>query len=235
MGNKLNIYNLVLEVTRRCNMCCAHCLRGEAQNMDMQKETIDKLLDQTDSISMVTFSGGEPSLNIPLIRYFFERVRETGVSVSSFYVATNGKENQMDLAQLLLKEYVGMEEKELSGVSISVDDFHEGGLDFSPVRALSFYRGYKEYKRGDWRWVMSRGRAMENGIGHNERTRNQDFEVDVDSWGVNVGMMYVSADGNVYPDCDLSYEDMLDYPQVPVENALRYLVGISDEDAATVA
>lgn len=61
MGNKLNIYNLVLEVTRRCNMCCAHCLRGEAQNMDMQKETIDKLLDQTDSISMVTFSGGEPS------------------------------------------------------------------------------------------------------------------------------------------------------------------------------
>ena len=59
MGNKLNIYNLVLEVTRRCNMCCAHCLRGEAQNMDMQKETIDKLLDQTDSISMVTFSGGE--------------------------------------------------------------------------------------------------------------------------------------------------------------------------------
>ena len=155
MGNKLNIYNLVSEVTRRCNMCCAHCLRGEAQNMDMQKETIDKLLDQTDSISMVTFSGGEPSLNIPLIRYFFERVRETGVSVSSFYVATNGKENQMDLAQLLLKEYVGMEEKELSGVSISVDDFHEGGLDFSPVRALSFYRGYKEYKRGDWRWVMS--------------------------------------------------------------------------------
>ena len=128
-----------------------------------------------------------------------------------------------------------MEEKELSGVSISVDDFHEGGLDFSPVRALSFYRGYKEYKRGDWRWVMSRGRAMENGIGHNERTRNQDFEVDVDSWGVNVGMMYVSADGNVYPDCDLSYEDMLDYPQVPVENALRYVVGISDEDAATVA
>ena len=59
--------------------------------------------------------------------------------------------------------------------------------------------------------------------------------MDVDSWGVNVGMMYVSADGNVYPDCDLSYEDMLDYPQVPVENALRYLVGISDEDAATVA
>ena len=39
----MQVYSLILEVTRRCNMCCAHCLRGEAENIDMQKETIDKV------------------------------------------------------------------------------------------------------------------------------------------------------------------------------------------------
>ena len=66
----MQVYSLILEVTRRCNMCCAHCLRGEAENIDMQKETIDKVLDLVDKIECVTFSGGEPSLNLPLIQYF---------------------------------------------------------------------------------------------------------------------------------------------------------------------
>ena len=69
----MQVYSLILEVTRRCNMCCAHCLRGEAENIDMQKETIDKVLDLVDKIEHVTFSGGEPSLNLPLIQYFFDR------------------------------------------------------------------------------------------------------------------------------------------------------------------
>lgn len=58
MENKLYIGALVLEVTRRCNMHCEHCLRGDTQNLDMQKEIVDKLLEQTESIFCVTFSGG---------------------------------------------------------------------------------------------------------------------------------------------------------------------------------
>ena len=26
--------DIVIEVTRRCNMACKHCLRGEAENLD---------------------------------------------------------------------------------------------------------------------------------------------------------------------------------------------------------
>lgn len=25
--------NVVIEITRRCNMCCAHCLRGDAEKL----------------------------------------------------------------------------------------------------------------------------------------------------------------------------------------------------------
>ncbi len=37
----MRVYSLILEVTRRCNMCCAHCLRGDAEDIDMEKETVD--------------------------------------------------------------------------------------------------------------------------------------------------------------------------------------------------
>lgn len=29
--------NVFIEVTRRCNMCCAHCLRGDAESIDVYK------------------------------------------------------------------------------------------------------------------------------------------------------------------------------------------------------
>ena len=74
-NTKMELFNLIFEVTRRCNLCCEHCLRGEAQNMDMTKETVDKVLDRVESISSLTLSGGEPTLNIPIIRYIFSEIR----------------------------------------------------------------------------------------------------------------------------------------------------------------
>lgn len=37
---KIEYDSLVLEVTRRCNMNCAHCIRGETENIDMQHEVL---------------------------------------------------------------------------------------------------------------------------------------------------------------------------------------------------
>lgn len=37
---KIAIDDLILEVTRRCNMCCLHCLRGEAENLDADIDLI---------------------------------------------------------------------------------------------------------------------------------------------------------------------------------------------------
>ena len=61
---KLSIDNLIIEITRRCNMACAHCLRGDAQNIDIDPSYMLKLLrdNNIDYISMVTFTGGEPTL-----------------------------------------------------------------------------------------------------------------------------------------------------------------------------
>ena len=66
---KMRIYSansVFIEVTRRCNMCCAHCLRGDAENIDIQEKYIDAFLDSFEKgacISSLTFTGGEISLN----------------------------------------------------------------------------------------------------------------------------------------------------------------------------
>ena len=90
MGTKICAYNAIFEVTRRCNLSCEHCLRGDAQNLDMTKETVDKVLDHIESIGCLTFSGGEPTLNIPIIRYIFSEIWRREIPLDSFYVVTNG-------------------------------------------------------------------------------------------------------------------------------------------------
>ena len=39
-----------IELTRRCNMACKHCLRGDAQNLTISKEIIDKIFTDTAKI-----------------------------------------------------------------------------------------------------------------------------------------------------------------------------------------
>ena len=123
--NEIFVGNLCLEVTRRCNMGCAHCLRGNAEDLDMSHETIEQVLGQVDVIGQVTFTGGEPSLNVDAIRYFFAQARKYGKLPRSFFVATNGKANQEELAIELLKQYPDMEEQEFCGVALSVDEWHD--------------------------------------------------------------------------------------------------------------
>lgn len=51
MCQKTISYNtLCLEITRRCNMACPHCLRGEAQALDITHEIIDRALENTSEI-----------------------------------------------------------------------------------------------------------------------------------------------------------------------------------------
>ena len=41
----ISLENLSLEITRRCNeLCPGFCMRGNAQNLDMSKKIVDKVL-----------------------------------------------------------------------------------------------------------------------------------------------------------------------------------------------
>ena len=143
--------SVFIEVTRRCNMCCAHCLRGDAESIDIQEKYIDAFLDNFEKgayISSLTFTGGEISLNIPAIRYTLKAVKERGIAVGSFYMVTNGKaiDKMADLAMASLEWWTYCDEKDddMCSLCISSDNFHEA----IPYESKSILSGLK-YNRND--------------------------------------------------------------------------------------
>ena len=59
---RLIFKNLMLEVTRKCNMQCAYCMRGESQNVSMDSDTVRNVFQNVSRIEQLTLTGGEPSL-----------------------------------------------------------------------------------------------------------------------------------------------------------------------------
>lgn len=205
---RIFVEQLCLEITRRCNMGCGHCLRGDAQNMDVSHEIIDEIFRQVDGIGQVTFTGGEPSLNIEAIRYFFHCAERTGTTLGSFFVATNGKCNQEALAVELLKQYPKMEERELCGVALSVDEWHDPQeYDASILKGLRFYSTAKEHEGYK---LVPEGRAARIHLETALALRPTDIAIsdntDADSETISVELLYVSANGKVTGNCDMSYE-----------------------------
>ena len=58
----LSIQELIIETTRKCNMACEHCLRGDVENVNIKSLYIRRLFSQIDNIDTLTITGGEPSL-----------------------------------------------------------------------------------------------------------------------------------------------------------------------------
>lgn len=91
--------DVIFEATRRCNLRCGHCLRGEPQSVDITKRVVwalVRLLSQlhNDEKSMytgcVTMSGGEPTLNPSALEWWNTAVEGFQLSYGSFFVSTNG-------------------------------------------------------------------------------------------------------------------------------------------------
>ena len=74
---ELYIKNLCIEITRRCNMRCTHCMRGDAESVDIPLKHISNLLRHVRHIHHFNITGGEPSLNVRAIRHILERYAPT--------------------------------------------------------------------------------------------------------------------------------------------------------------
>jgi hypothetical protein len=208
----MQINELILEITRRCNIKCRHCLRGGAQRIDMSDETIDKLLEGVDYISTITFSGGEPGLNVPAIRYFTEAIKARGIELGGFYVITNGKTASLELVHALLDLYAyvqPMERDESCSLIVSRDQYHHEQCDPAEAIALysglSFFRPEQRKDHIDPYLVISEGRAKGWGgrpapVSSTVVGLNDEGDVEVIEETV-----YVNALGDVVPACDLSY------------------------------
>jgi len=216
----MNIYDLVIEITRRCNAHCDHCLRGDAQNVDMDDKIIDAMLEGVDYISSVTFSGGEPSLAVPKIKYFLEAVKERNISLGSFYLVTNGKIKSLELVLVLMELYAYCDDigdEFYGGFCISKDQFHEYAIgDVSEAdklyRSLSFYHPDERIGELKNESLINEGRSIEYGLG--VRTVEPDsIEIEIDGEHIDYieSSVYVNALGDVVSGCNFSFESQEEY------------------------
>lgn len=230
----IHVGNLILEVTRRCNLHCAHCLRGEAQDKFTSNNIIEKAVDTFSSFSNVTFTGGEPSLNCDGIQHFFEYAEFRNKLPESFFVATNGVTNQTKLAHVLLDGYAritktGYIDDEITALHVSKDQFHDP-VDDSVFRGLSFYQptGHSHTTMLN-DTIIPRGRALENGLGNEDQLkyRPKDFDLDVSrtidgQTDIFVDTVYVTVNGLCHYDCDLDYNTLDTTAPCRLSNARTY-------------
>ncbi len=107
-------------------MRCAHCLRGAAQSIDIENDYIDELLRHCDDgIGCLTFTGGEPTLNLESIEHTLQIIRWRNIPLGGFYVVTNGKVYRRRLTEILDGIYPYCYEHELCGLAVSNDEFHQ--------------------------------------------------------------------------------------------------------------
>jgi hypothetical protein len=194
---RLSIYDAIIEVTRRCNMKCAHCLRGKAMSLDIFPKDIDELMKRIRHISNLTFTGGEPSLNTAAIRYALEAAKRQGVDVSSFYIVTNGKKITPEFVLSTLEWYDYCDDKEMCAVEMSRDAYHERIALPTLLDGLKYFR-----ERDQWDGNLSRqGRSKSEDTAREVRPE----KYVIDDYRVDEGDIYLNADGQIIAGCDWSF------------------------------
>ena len=164
---RLPFYNLMLEVTRKCNLRCEHCMRGEPQNIDMPDEILEKVFEQTEQVYHLSLTGGEPFLAPQVIEKMVDIIIEKKLHLWRCTTVDNGTVlNDLGIRSVnalnRLGEYIyhsvwnedvrnDPNEKLPISISISNSIYHKNDIK----KAIDFYRLYaNEYvdidDQGEW-------------------------------------------------------------------------------------
>lgn len=211
------IYDLVIEVTRRCNASCAHCLRGPSEEKDIPMEWVVELFRNVEGIGTLTFSGGEPSIVPEKIRYIMEAARQRGVDVQNFYIATNAYDVSDDFLWAVTSCWSTCSDNEVSAVNWSNDKFHEEN-QWEGIRLLSMFKfagpknppvpiGGGSYYRKQEPNVIAEGLGEHIGWATRKHTAYAFEEDELAEGRISGESLYLNVDGFLVHGCDWSYEN----------------------------
>ena len=199
--------NLVLEVTRMCNLDCYHCLRGETECLNIDNSYITTVLEQTKLAEVdydVTFTGGEPTLNLPAIRHYISECKRLDITHSNFYIATNGNDLSINFAEVCLQLYAMADDKEVCQVQLSNDVQHETGyIDTELMQGLVFFSkkhesdNFNYFDRGSG--VLYEGTAKDYFNENDARVREPYAVITQDNF--HDTEIYLNCKGNIISGC----------------------------------
>jgi organic radical activating enzyme len=169
---KLEVDNLSIEVTRRCNTSCAHCLRGEPEDLDINIKYITDFFAQIKHVNALTISGGEPSLVPDKILGILEVAKNLNVSINYFYLVTNGLNISKKFLHVMTDLYSYCLYKDRSSLYMSNDQWHPKvpKKNIEKLESLSFFKstpyfGESEFSKEQWArkvdiYLVNQGRAV---------------------------------------------------------------------------
>ena len=235
------VYNsLVIETTRRCNMACAHCLRGDAQAMDMSPDYVDCILDMAESVGRILFSGGEPSMNPGIIRHTLDYARKNSIPIYGFSIVTNGSLVPPGFLDLMRDWYeyclsCGARDVDCQ-IYVSSDEFHGEVMqeNLKQLKTLPFFEPAEEggYAENGWK-LLDEGRGR-----HLYGYKTEPVlapQLHVQKYGTEIYVLesdvYLACTGDIVHGCNYSYENM---PAHRIGNVMdmcaftRYLMANAD-------
>ena len=214
MEHEMIYDQVVIEITRRCNMFCQHCLRGPAQRFDIEDETLSKFFSQVKKISVLTITGGEPSMRPDRIRAVVSYAQQNNVEIEDFFVVTNGKKITREFLDALeeLYDYCGSNER--SWVTVSHDDYHDHVSNNNKKRLYNWWYNLSSEsstwehnaeqmkKQLNTNFILNMGNAR--GLGTTDVVIHGYSDVIEQCFVEEI--VYLNVNGNIMPHCDLSYE-----------------------------
>ena len=206
---RIKFKNLMLEITRQCGMNCNHCMRGEAEDVDMKYDVIYTICEKTTHIEQLSITGGEPSLAPEKIDLLANRLSYNGCTIGSFFCATNAQHYSESFVAALNLLYKQSENPEKCILSISTDQFHSGAdpKALEEYRKLPYYSPVKEKGYLPPHKILNEGRAADNGIGTFDALYDQEF-YDVEFKGFDLivnDRVYINVFGDILLEPDARY------------------------------
>lgn len=196
---KLRLTEIWIESTRRCNMSCRHCCRGDAQDIDMNSSVIESLFKQVEFIGLIGFTGGESSLVSNILSDVLNLAKKYKVQILSFQVVTNGKEISDEFIQVLKDWYNYCEHNMSTNIFISKDKYHEK-VDNSKL--LNTFPGIARER--DTEFLTAEGRLWN----HKKLPKLTQEEVVIIDNHID-SILYLNCFGDVFVGVDWSYDSQM--------------------------
>ena len=209
--------NVTIETTRKCNLTCKHCMRGDVQNLDINYKYIDFLLRKNHIFFLLYFSGGEPLLNKKAIIYIINKIIKENLPVFSIGLTTNATIYEKEIIDILLKytkysfeqfsKIYNKENSHLKPVTIrfSNDQFHQ----FNP-EIIEKYQENKQikFKKTDTLDILED--EVTKVINGTFEFENKEIEIKLIKKNTYYFLtpLYITAKGNITTQGNGSYIDM---------------------------
>ena len=133
--NKYVFAGLTVELTRKCNMNCPHCGRGDAQDKTMSTDTIDRLIEDVDKVAFLSVTGGEPLLEMDRLLYLIQSISNKW-DIVALDIVTNGSILDERIIGAF-ETFCSVDPKRNVLFSISKDEYHTAGAHET---AMFFYK-----------------------------------------------------------------------------------------------